>query len=73
MEVIFTAILGEVASRSISLLTGKYSQGKTTPVADEVQHNLQILLLRVRAGIEGERGISNRDMVEQRCPGAGTT
>uniref|UniRef100_K3Y0Q9 Uncharacterized protein n=1 Tax=Setaria italica TaxID=4555 RepID=K3Y0Q9_SETIT len=34
MEVIFTAILGEVASRSISLLTGKYSKEK--------QHQLQM-------------------------------
>lgn len=52
MEVVFAAIIGEIASRSISFLFEKYSMQTAPSMEDQLLHNLQRLLLRVRIIVE---------------------
>jgi len=53
MEVILTAILGEVATRSFSFLIDKYmAEESTTESVDEMLQRLQLLLLRARVILE---------------------
>lgn len=65
MEVVFAAIIGEIASRSISFLIEKYSRRTAPSMEDQMLHNLQCLLLRVRVIVEEAeaREIINHAMV----------
>jgi hypothetical protein len=68
MEVILTAILSEVASRSFSFLINKYMSGETrTESVDEMLQRLQLLLLRVRVILEEAdgRSVTNQAMLQQ--------
>jgi len=68
MEVILTAILSEVASRSFSFLINKYMSGETrTESVDERLQRLQLLLLRVRVILEEAdgRSVTNQAMLQQ--------
>uniref|UniRef100_J3KZR7 NB-ARC domain-containing protein n=1 Tax=Oryza brachyantha TaxID=4533 RepID=J3KZR7_ORYBR len=67
MEVIVSAILGELASRTISFLIDKYSERVTTTTEEERLDNLQRLLLRVRIIVEDaeERHVTNQAMLHQ--------
>ncbi|KAG0543158.1 hypothetical protein BDA96_02G165900, partial [Sorghum bicolor] len=68
MEVILTAILGEVATRSFSFLIDKYmAEDPTTESVDEMLQSLQLLLLRVRVIMEEAdgRSITSQAMLQQ--------
>uniref|UniRef100_A0A0D9V0R0 NB-ARC domain-containing protein n=1 Tax=Leersia perrieri TaxID=77586 RepID=A0A0D9V0R0_9ORYZ len=68
MEVIVSAIMGELASRTISFLIDKYSERVTTAATEEERlDNLQRLLLRVRIIVEDaeERHVTNKAMLNQ--------
>uniref|UniRef100_A0A0E0LGD9 NB-ARC domain-containing protein n=1 Tax=Oryza punctata TaxID=4537 RepID=A0A0E0LGD9_ORYPU len=68
MEATISAILTELAGRSISFLVRKYlNQQKPAPSDDERLENLQRLLLRFRIIIDEaeERCITNQAMLEQ--------
>uniref|UniRef100_A0A0E0JI98 Uncharacterized protein n=1 Tax=Oryza punctata TaxID=4537 RepID=A0A0E0JI98_ORYPU len=68
MEVIVSAVMGELASRTISFLIDKYSVSVTaTTMEEERLDNLQRLLLRVRIIIEDaeERHVMNQAMLHQ--------
>ncbi|KAL6647196.1 hypothetical protein ACP70R_014633 [Stipagrostis hirtigluma subsp. patula] len=66
MDAVFTAFLGDLASRSLSFLIDKYSK-KAEPTKEEKLDSLQRLLLRVRVVVEeaGERHITNQAMLQQ--------
>ncbi|CAD6219817.1 unnamed protein product [Miscanthus lutarioriparius] len=67
MEVILTAILGEVASRSFSFLIDKYMAEESIESVDEMLQSLQLLLLRVRVILEEAdgRSITSQAMLQQ--------
>ncbi|TVU00364.1 hypothetical protein EJB05_54226, partial [Eragrostis curvula] len=67
MEVVVTAIMGEIANRSISFLIDKYSKQRAPTTEDERLHNLRCLLLCVRVIVEEAEGynITNQGMVRQ--------
>uniref|UniRef100_A0A0E0E6Y0 NB-ARC domain-containing protein n=1 Tax=Oryza meridionalis TaxID=40149 RepID=A0A0E0E6Y0_9ORYZ len=68
MEATISAILTELAGRSISFLVSKYlNQQKPAPSDDERLENLQRLLLRFRIIVDEaeERCITNQAMLEQ--------
>ncbi|CAL5077968.1 unnamed protein product [Urochloa decumbens] len=64
---VLTAILAEIANRSISFLIGKWSKEKISTNEDQMIHNLQQLLCRVRVIIEEAeaRKITNQAMLHQ--------
>uniref|UniRef100_A0A0D9WUX1 Rx N-terminal domain-containing protein n=1 Tax=Leersia perrieri TaxID=77586 RepID=A0A0D9WUX1_9ORYZ len=63
METFFSAILSDLASRSISLMISKYSK----PTVSIMEERLQRLLLRARIIVEEaeERLITNHAMLQQ--------
>ena len=67
MEAVLTAILGEIANRSISFLIVKWLKQKLPTNEDQMIHNLQQLLRRVNVIIEEAevRKITNQAMVHQ--------
>ncbi|KAL6647737.1 hypothetical protein ACP70R_015174 [Stipagrostis hirtigluma subsp. patula] len=67
MEVVVTAVMGEIANRSISFLIDKYSKQKASSIEDQRLHNLRRLLQRVHVIIEEAEGrnITNQAMVHQ--------
>ncbi|CAL5091784.1 unnamed protein product [Urochloa decumbens] len=67
MEAVLTAILGEIANRSISFLIAKWSERKMPTNEDQMIHNLQHLLRRICAIVEEAeaRRITNQAMVHQ--------
>ena len=67
MEVILTAILGEVATRSFSFLIDKYMAEESIESVDEMLQSLQLLLLRVRIILEEAdgRSIISQAMLQQ--------
>uniref|UniRef100_A0ACD5VFE7 Uncharacterized protein n=1 Tax=Avena sativa TaxID=4498 RepID=A0ACD5VFE7_AVESA len=67
MEAAISAILGELASRSMSFLVDKYLKRTVAPSKEESVNNLQRLLLRVRVIVEEaeERRITNQAMLHQ--------
>ncbi|CAM0957679.1 unnamed protein product [Alopecurus aequalis] len=67
MEAIFSATMGELASRSISLLVGRYLKQKAAPTMEERLSSLQRLLLRLRIVVEEADGriITNQAMLHQ--------
>ncbi|KAK1677278.1 hypothetical protein QYE76_038126 [Lolium multiflorum] len=67
MEVIFSATMGELASRSISFLVDRYLRQKAAPTDEERLCSLQRLLLRVRVIVEEADGrvIANQAMLHQ--------
>lgn len=69
MEVICSAVMGELVSRTISFLVDKYLKQTTAPTEEERLHSLQRLLLRLCIIIEEaeERRITNQAMLHQLC------
>ncbi|KAI5002859.1 hypothetical protein ZWY2020_027509 [Hordeum vulgare] len=67
MEVIFSAVIGELASRSISFLVDRYLKRMAAPTEEERLRSLQRLLLRVRVVVEEADGrlITNQAMMHQ--------
>jgi hypothetical protein len=67
MEATISAILGELASRSVSFLVDKYLKRAAAPTEEESASSLQRLLLRVRVIVEEaeERRITNQAMLYQ--------
>jgi hypothetical protein len=67
MEVIFSAAMGELASRSMSFLVDRYLRQKVAPTEEERLHSLQRLLLRLHIIIEEADGrlITNQAMLHQ--------
>ncbi|XBI98162.1 hypothetical protein VPH35_018418 [Triticum aestivum] len=67
MEVIFSAAMGELASRSISFLMARYLKQTPAPTEEERLCSLQRLLLRVRVVVEEAHGrlITNQAMLHQ--------
>ncbi|KAF6998383.1 hypothetical protein CFC21_014503 [Triticum aestivum] len=68
MEVIFSAAMGELASRSISFLVGRYLKQRTAATTEEERlHSLQRLLLRLHVVVEeaDDRLITNQAMLHQ--------
>ncbi|KAL6880310.1 hypothetical protein ACP4OV_011875 [Aristida adscensionis] len=65
MDTIFSAIIGELANRSISFFTDRYL--KPAQSKDESIQRLQLMLLRVRLTVEEAEGrsITNQTMVWQ--------
>ncbi|KAL6880312.1 hypothetical protein ACP4OV_011877 [Aristida adscensionis] len=66
MEAFVTALLGDLASRSLSFLIDRCFK-KENPTKEESMDNLHRLLLRVRVIVEvaGERHITNQAMLQQ--------
>ncbi|KAL6647679.1 hypothetical protein ACP70R_015116 [Stipagrostis hirtigluma subsp. patula] len=67
MEMIIAAIMGELASRSISLLLDKCLDRRTAPTGDERLDTLQQLLLRAHVIVEEAEGrrVTNQAMLRQ--------
>uniref|UniRef100_A0ACD5VPC6 Uncharacterized protein n=1 Tax=Avena sativa TaxID=4498 RepID=A0ACD5VPC6_AVESA len=67
MEAAISAILGELASRSMSFLVDKYLKRTVAPSEEESMNSLQRLLLRVRVIVEEAEGwrITNQAMLHQ--------
>ncbi|KAM0892079.1 hypothetical protein ACQ4PT_025977 [Festuca glaucescens] len=67
MEATISAILGELASRSISFLVDKCLKRTSAPTEEESANSLQRLLLQVRVIVEEaeERLITNQAMLHQ--------
>ncbi|XBI51218.1 hypothetical protein VPH35_033764 [Triticum aestivum] len=68
MEVIFSAAMGELVSRSISFLVERYLKQRTAATTEEERlHSLQRLLLRLHVVIEeaDDRLITNQAMLQQ--------
>uniref|UniRef100_A0ACD5WLW8 Uncharacterized protein n=1 Tax=Avena sativa TaxID=4498 RepID=A0ACD5WLW8_AVESA len=67
MEVIFSAAMGELASRSISFLVDRYLKHKAAPTEEEKLDILQRLLMRLRIVVEEADGrlITNQAMLHQ--------
>ncbi|CAM0879074.1 unnamed protein product [Alopecurus aequalis] len=67
MEVIFSATMGELASRSVSFLVNRYLKQKAAPTEEERVRSLQQLLLRLRVVVEeaDARLITNQAMLHQ--------
>uniref|UniRef100_A0A453A9H4 Rx N-terminal domain-containing protein n=1 Tax=Aegilops tauschii subsp. strangulata TaxID=200361 RepID=A0A453A9H4_AEGTS len=68
MEVIFSAAMGELASRSISFLVDRYLKQRSAEATEEERlHGLQRLLLRLHVVVEeaDDRLITNQAMLHQ--------
>ncbi|KAF6998385.1 hypothetical protein CFC21_014526 [Triticum aestivum] len=68
MEVIFSAAMGELVSRSISFLVDRYLKQRTAATTEEERlHSLQRLLLRLHVVVEeaDDRLITNQAMLQQ--------
>ncbi|XP_048560180.1 disease resistance protein RGA2-like [Triticum urartu] len=68
MEVIFSAAMGELASRSISFLVDRYLKQRSAEATEEERlHSLQRLLLRLHVLVEeaDDRLITNQAMLHQ--------
>ncbi|KAM0926489.1 hypothetical protein ACQ4PT_003544 [Festuca glaucescens] len=67
MEAIFSATMGELASRSISFLVDRYLKQKVAPGEEESLRGLQRLLLRLRVVVEEADGrlVTNKAMLHQ--------
>ncbi|KAF6998386.1 hypothetical protein CFC21_014507 [Triticum aestivum] len=68
MEVIFSAAMGELASRSISFLVDRYLKQRSAEATEEERlHSLQRLLLRLHVVVEeaDDRLITNQAMLHQ--------
>ncbi|KAM0825852.1 hypothetical protein ACQ4PT_069244 [Festuca glaucescens] len=67
MEVIFSAGVGELASRSISFLMDRYLKQKAAPTEEERLRSLERLLLRLRVVVEEADGrlITSQAMLHQ--------
>ncbi|KAL6647678.1 hypothetical protein ACP70R_015115 [Stipagrostis hirtigluma subsp. patula] len=67
MEVIVSAIMGDLASRSISFLLDRCLNHRTAPTGDERLDTLQRLLLRVHVIVEEAEGrnVTNHAMLRQ--------
>uniref|UniRef100_A0ACD6AT61 Uncharacterized protein n=1 Tax=Avena sativa TaxID=4498 RepID=A0ACD6AT61_AVESA len=67
MEAIFSATVGELATRSISFLVDRYLKQKAAPTEEERLCSLQRLLLRVSVVVEEADGrlITNQAMLHQ--------
>ncbi|KAM0926320.1 hypothetical protein ACQ4PT_003438 [Festuca glaucescens] len=67
MEVIFSAVMNELASRSISFLVDRYLKQKAAPTKEERLRSLQRLLLRLRVIADEADGrlITNQAMLHQ--------
>ncbi|TVU40185.1 hypothetical protein EJB05_13636, partial [Eragrostis curvula] len=67
MEVVFSAVISEIANRFISFLVEKYSKRIAPAMDDQMQHNLHRVLLRVGVIVEEAEGriIRNQAMVYQ--------
>ncbi|XP_037418265.1 uncharacterized protein LOC119281987 [Triticum dicoccoides] len=67
MEVIFSAVIDELAGRSMSFLVDRYLKRMAAPTEEERLRSLQRLLLRVRVVVEKADGqlITNQVMMHQ--------
>ncbi|KAL6647744.1 hypothetical protein ACP70R_015181 [Stipagrostis hirtigluma subsp. patula] len=67
MEVVFSAVISEIANRFISFLVDKCSKRIAPTMDDQMQDNLHRVLLRVRVIVEEAEGriITNQAMVYQ--------
>jgi hypothetical protein len=67
MEVIFSAVVGELASRSVSFVVDRYLKQKAAPTEEERLCSLERLLLRLRVVVEEADGrlITNQAMLHQ--------
>lgn len=67
MEAFFSAIIGELASRSFFFLIDKYSKKLLAPSKEESLRSLQRALIRVRVTVEEAEGrhITNHAMLQQ--------
>uniref|UniRef100_A0ACD5V1C0 Uncharacterized protein n=3 Tax=Avena sativa TaxID=4498 RepID=A0ACD5V1C0_AVESA len=67
MEVIVSAAMGELASRSISFLVDRYLKQRAAPTKEERLHSLRRLLLRLHVVVEEAdcRLITNQAMLHQ--------
>jgi hypothetical protein len=67
MEAIFSATMGELASRSISFLVDRYLKQKVAPGEEASLRGLQRLLLRLRVVVEEADGrlVTNKAMLHQ--------
>ncbi|KAE8792436.1 Disease resistance protein RGA2 [Hordeum vulgare] len=66
MEVVFSAAMGELASRSVSFLVDRYLKQRTATTTEEERlHSLQRLLLRLHVVVEeaDDRLITNQAML----------
>uniref|UniRef100_A0A8R7P9F5 Rx N-terminal domain-containing protein n=1 Tax=Triticum urartu TaxID=4572 RepID=A0A8R7P9F5_TRIUA len=67
MEVIFSSVMGELASRSVSSLVNRYLKQMAAPTEQERLHSLQRLLLQAHVVVEeaDDRLIINQAMLHQ--------
>uniref|UniRef100_A0A0E0LGE9 NB-ARC domain-containing protein n=1 Tax=Oryza punctata TaxID=4537 RepID=A0A0E0LGE9_ORYPU len=67
MDAFFSAILGEVASRSLSFLIDRCSSKTLPPSEEKIQKRLERMLLRLEAVVEVAEGrcITNHAMIRQ--------
>ncbi|KAM0821588.1 hypothetical protein ACQ4PT_072088 [Festuca glaucescens] len=67
MEVIFSAAVGELASRSLSFIVDRYLKQKAAPTEEERLRSLERLLLRLCVVVEEADGrlITNQAMLHQ--------